>query len=87
MSLKRPRTRRPPKPSWRSGKSAAQETSAPVVRKALSLNDLFSRVQAGEVKELPIILKADVQGSIEPIVNQLDSHGSISSSRSGTRSR
>ena len=51
--------------------SAAQETSAPVARKALSLNDLFSRVQAGEVKELPIILKADVQGSIEPIVNQL----------------
>jgi translation initiation factor IF-2 len=52
--------------------SAAQETSAPVARKALSLNDLFSRVQAGEVKELPIILKADVQGSIEPIVNQLE---------------
>ena len=42
------------------------------MRKALSLNDLFSRVQAGEVKELPIILKADVQGSIEPIVNQLE---------------
>jgi translation initiation factor IF-2 len=52
--------------------AAAQESSAPVVRKALSLNDLFSRVQAGEVKELPIILKADVQGSIEPIVNQLE---------------
>jgi translation initiation factor IF-2 len=52
--------------------TAAQEASAPVARKALSLNDLFSRVQAGEVKELPIILKADVQGSIEPIVNQLE---------------
>ena len=52
--------------------TAAQETNAPIVRKALSLNDLFSRVQAGEVKELPIILKVDVQGSIEPIVNQLE---------------
>ncbi len=52
--------------------STVQETNAPVVRKALSLNDLFSRVQAGEVKELPIILKADVQGSIEPIINQLE---------------
>jgi translation initiation factor IF-2 len=44
----------------------------PVVRKTLSLNDLFDRVKAGEVKELPIVLKADVQGSIEPIVNQLE---------------
>jgi translation initiation factor IF-2 len=52
--------------------SVVQEASVPVARKALSLNDLFSRVQAGEVKELPIILKADVQGSIEPIVNQLE---------------
>ena len=42
------------------------------VRKTLTLADLFNRVQAGEVKELPIILKADVQGSIEPIVNQLE---------------
>ena len=52
-------------------RAAAQDAGPSVVRKALSLNDLFSRVQAGEVKELPIILKADVQGSIEPIVNQL----------------
>jgi translation initiation factor IF-2 len=52
--------------------AAAEETTMHAVRKTLSLNDLFSRVQAGEVKELPIILKADVQGSIEPIVNQLE---------------
>ncbi|MBI5565564.1 MAG: translation initiation factor IF-2, partial [Chloroflexi bacterium] len=51
---------------------SAQAEAAPTVHRVLSLNDLFSRVQAGEVKELPIILKADVQGSIEPIVNQLD---------------
>lgn len=52
-------------------KSASAEQQA-TARRVLSLNDLFSRVQAGEVKELPIILKADVQGSIEPIVNQLE---------------
>jgi translation initiation factor IF-2 len=51
---------------------SALADATPTVHRVLSLNDLFSRVQAGEVKELPIILKADVQGSIEPIVNQLD---------------
>ena len=51
--------------------AALAANATPVIRKTLSLNDLFDRVKAGEVKELPIILKADVQGSIEPIVNQL----------------
>jgi translation initiation factor IF-2 len=51
---------------------SAVADATPTAHRVLSLNDLFSRVQAGEVKELPIILKADVQGSIEPIVNQLD---------------
>ncbi|NOZ26841.1 MAG: translation initiation factor IF-2 [Chloroflexi bacterium] len=39
--------------------------------KAVSLEDIFSQVQAGEVKDLNLILKADVQGSLEPIVNSL----------------
>ena len=38
----------------------------------LTLDQLHEQLRAGEVKELPIILKADVQGSIEPIVNQLE---------------
>jgi translation initiation factor IF-2 len=33
----------------------------------LSLEDLQSKVQTGELKELPIILKTDVQGSVEAI--------------------
>ena len=37
----------------------------------ITLEQLFEKVQAGEIKELPIILKADVQGSLEPIVNSL----------------
>jgi translation initiation factor IF-2 len=31
----------------------------------LSLEQLFVRIQEGEVKELPVVLKADVQGSVE----------------------
>lgn len=37
-----------------------------------SLEELFSKVQAGEEKELRLIIKADVQGSIEPIMNSLN---------------
>jgi len=44
-------------------------------RKKVSLEDLFSNVQAGEVKELNLIVKADVQGSLEPIVSELDKLG------------
>lgn len=39
--------------------------------KAVNLDDLFAQIQAGRVKELRIILKADVQGSIEAIANNL----------------
>ncbi len=38
----------------------------------ITLEQLFEKVQAGEVKELPIILKVDVQGSLEPITNSLN---------------
>ena len=41
----------------------------------VTLEELFSRVQAGEQKELNLILKADVQGSLEPIVNELHELG------------
>jgi translation initiation factor IF-2 len=37
----------------------------------VSLEDLFTRVKAGEMKELKLIVKADVQGSLEPIMNSL----------------
>ena len=32
---------------------------------------MFAKFQAGETKELTLIVKADVQGSLEPIVNSL----------------
>ncbi len=37
----------------------------------LSLDDLFSQIKAGNVKELPIIVKADVQGSVEAVKESL----------------
>lgn len=38
----------------------------------MSLEDLFARFKAGELKELRLILKADVQGSLEPIVKEIN---------------
>ncbi|HDQ72990.1 MAG TPA: translation initiation factor IF-2 [Chloroflexi bacterium] len=43
--------------------------------KAFTLDDFSSRIQAGQIKELNLILKTDVQGSIEPIVNSLEGLG------------
>jgi translation initiation factor IF-2 len=40
-------------------------------RSLVSLEDLFRQMQAGEAKELRIVLKADVQGSLEPVVDSL----------------
>ncbi len=44
-------------------------------RKKVSLEDLFANVQAGEAKELNLIVKADVQGSLDPIVSELKKLG------------
>jgi translation initiation factor IF-2 len=44
--------------------------SAPV-----SLDEFFSRLQEGESKALNLIIKADVQGSLEPLVSSLEKMG------------
>lgn len=38
----------------------------------MSLDDLFDQIQAGDVKELNIIVKADVQGSVEAVRQSLE---------------
>ncbi|HCJ56256.1 MAG TPA: translation initiation factor IF-2, partial [Clostridiaceae bacterium] len=38
----------------------------------ISLDDLFSQIQAGKVKELNLIVKADVQGSVEALKQSLE---------------
>jgi translation initiation factor IF-2 len=47
------------------------EESGQVMTPKVTLEDLFDRLQAGEEQELRLIVKADVQGSLEPIVNSL----------------
>ncbi|MFQ3566493.1 MAG: translation initiation factor IF-2 [Aggregatilineales bacterium] len=48
----------------------AQRRSQPV-RAAVTLEDIFSQYRSGESKEMNIILKVDVQGSLQPIVDNL----------------
>ncbi len=48
-----------------------RQREARPLAKTVSLEDIFNQVRAGHVKELNLILKADVQGSLEPIVNSL----------------
>lgn len=43
--------------------------------KAFTLDDFSRRIQAGQTKELNLIIKTDVQGSIEPIVSSLEKLG------------
>ncbi|MFM8319676.1 MAG: translation initiation factor IF-2 [Chloroflexota bacterium] len=50
--------------------TAAQAAAAS--KSSVTLEQLFERYQAGEVRELRLIVKADVQGSLEPIVSSLN---------------
>ena len=47
-----------------------RETARP--SRALSLEEIYARMEAGQVKELRLILKTDVQGAIEPVVSSLE---------------
>ena len=49
-----------------------QHTMANGGAKKVSLEDLFSQIQAGEMKNLNIIVKADVQGSAEAVKASLE---------------
>jgi translation initiation factor IF-2 len=40
-----------------------------------SIEAVFARIRSGAIKELTLIVKADVQGSVEPIVNSLEKLG------------
>jgi len=50
--------------------AAMEQKSA--AAKSLNLGNLFEQVSAGRVKELGVVLKTDVQGSIEPIRSSLE---------------
>jgi translation initiation factor IF-2 len=48
-----------------------ERLEAMAITRGVSLDDLFSKIQQGQVKELNIILKVDVQGSIGAIEHAL----------------
>lgn len=55
---------------------AQQRQQAAAARPArVTLEEVFARMQEGKAKELNIILKADVQGSLEPIESSLQKLG------------
>jgi translation initiation factor IF-2 len=51
------------------------EREAKRTTKRATLEELFSQYKSGHAKDLRLILKADVQGSLEPIINELEDLG------------
>jgi len=50
--------------------AAAESARQPVT--GLTLEEVFARFQAGETKELLLIVKVDVDGSLEPVVHEIE---------------
>ena len=50
----------------------AQKDAAAKAMQKVTLDNLFARMQEGEMKELPLIVKADVQGSAEAVKASLE---------------
>jgi translation initiation factor IF-2 len=56
-------------------RKAEAERNAALRAQSVNLNNLYDQINAGKVKELNVILKTDVQGSIEPIRHSLEQLG------------
>jgi translation initiation factor IF-2 len=56
------------------GRLDAAKAQANIAKK-MTLEELFAKYKAGEAKELALILKADVQGSLEPVMNEIKNLG------------
>ena len=50
----------------------AQKDAAAAMNQKVTLDNLFAKMQEGEMKELPLIVKADVQGSAEAVKASLE---------------
>jgi translation initiation factor IF-2 len=53
------------------GERLRREQRAGMAKRGVSLETLFSQMQTGGVQELRLVLKADVQGSLEAALNEL----------------
>jgi translation initiation factor IF-2 len=51
------------------------EEAAQAQSQSITLEQLFARIQSGEEKELRLVVKADVQGSLEPIISSINELG------------
>ena len=54
-----------------SERHLASEKSPTGPKQAITLEQLFSQIQTGEIHELRLVIKADVQGSLEPVINSI----------------
>ncbi len=55
-----------------TSKYVDKDLKDPAASRPVTLEDVFAQIKAGQVKELNLILKTDVQGSIEPIRTSLE---------------
>jgi len=67
-------------PTEKEARQRAAEAAAQAAEEArrpqhMTLQDIYARFQAGQAKELRVVLKVDVHGSLEPIVNSLEQLG------------
>jgi translation initiation factor IF-2 len=53
------------------GQRVRAEQLARTAKKGVSLEDIFTQMEAGAIRELNLVVKADVQGSLEAVVGEL----------------
>lgn len=56
-------------------KQEAEAAARQPAQRQVSLDDLFARFESGETKTLNLIVRADMQGTLEPVVASLDELG------------
>ena len=67
-------------PSEQTGRAMVEERQRQSSGRQVSLEEMFSRIRTGEAKELDLIIKADVQGSVEALrdsLNQLSTEKAV----------
>jgi translation initiation factor IF-2 len=62
-------------PNEHEARSIVEKQKYPKLRPTLSLSALSSQISDGQIKELNIVLKTDVEGSIEPIKTSVERLG------------
>jgi translation initiation factor IF-2 len=62
-------------PDEREARSIVEKQKSPRPHPTLSLSALSSQISDGQIKELNIVLKTDVEGSIEPIKTSIEKLG------------